>query len=156
MRPSEVRQRVLSDHEELRRQLAQLEAAARAVLSATPSGWDLRGLGESLLDRLASHLSWEDLHLVPVVREAEGRDGARAARIARDHRDQRELLGYALRQLHDRSRPEYVIASNLLDLIKLLHEDMREEERAILDERLLHDDPASVDRLIGRGPGTDG
>jgi len=150
MKPSEVRRRVLSDHEELRQQLERLERRAQAaVKGAADASAELRSQGEALLDRLAIHMSWEDRYLVPVVRVADGWGDERAARIAEDHREQRELLRYALRQLHDQSRPEPLVASNLLDLVALLRKDMDEEEQAFLDEWLLRDDPVAIDLFIG-------
>jgi iron-sulfur cluster repair protein YtfE (RIC family) len=146
MRPSDVRQRVLSDHEELRGRLDRLERLARAV--ATGAGpRELRAEAEALLDRLAIHMSWEDLYLVPVLREADGWGDARTARFADEHREQRELLEYVLRSLHDANRPGPVVASNVLDLVSLLRADMVDEESAFLDERLLRDDPIAIDLL---------
>jgi iron-sulfur cluster repair protein YtfE (RIC family) len=150
MRPSEVRERVLSDHEELRGRLAELEELARASLERGPgAGVGLRTRAEDLLDHLAIHMSWEDRYLVPVLRAADGWGEARSGRLAREHLEQRELLEYALRQLHDADRPEAVVARNLLDLVALLREDMLEEECAFLDERLLRDDPLVVDVVTG-------
>jgi hypothetical protein len=150
MRPSEVRERVLSDHEELRGRLAEIERMARATLGGGPGeGAGLRVRAEELLDRLAIHMSWEDRYLVPVLRTADGWGDARSGRLAREHLEQRELLEYALRQLHDADRPEAVVARNLLDLVALLREDMQDEERAFLDARLLRDDPVVVDVVTG-------
>ena len=150
MRPSEIRKRVLSDHEDLRGRLAALEQVARATLAGTAgAAAGLREAAEALLDRLAVHMTWEDRYLVPVLRVADGWGDARSGRLAGEHREQRELLEYELRQLHDTSRPDAVVARNLLDFIKLLREDMQDEESAFLDERLLRDDPVVVDFVTG-------
>lgn len=150
MRPSEVRRHVLRDHAELRERLERLEARARDVLAGRPvSARALRADGERLLDLLATHMSWEERYLVPVLREADGFGEVRCERFAEEHREQRELLAYALRKLHDSLRPDAVIAGNLLDLVELLHADMREEESVFLDERVLRDDPISIDLFTG-------
>jgi len=148
MRPSEVRARVLADHEQLRDRLNRIERLARqARAHQAPSPSDLRGEAEALLDRLAIHMHWEDRHLVPVLREADGWGDVRVERFAQEHREQRELLEYVLRELHDSRRPEGVVAGKVLDLVALLRLDMEEEESAFLDERLLRDDPVAIDLL---------
>jgi iron-sulfur cluster repair protein YtfE (RIC family) len=146
MRPSDVRRRVLSDHEELRGRLDLLERLAEAVRQGGETA-RLRAEAESLLDRLAIHMSWEDLYLVPVLREADAWGEVRTARFADEHREQRELLEYVLRSLHDQSRPGPVVASNVLDFVALLRADMVDEESAFLDEHVLRDDPIAIDLL---------
>ncbi len=145
MRPSEVRRSVLSDHQKLREQLTKLEQLSRAALAGIqlPLG-ALRGEAKVLLASLASHMSWEDRYLAPVLLEADAWGDLRCAQLAEDHREQRNLLEYALRQLCDEGRPESIVASNLLDLVALLRDDMNEEESALLDESLLRDDVVGV------------
>ncbi|MBW2384609.1 MAG: hemerythrin domain-containing protein [Deltaproteobacteria bacterium] len=133
MRPDEVRMSVRSDHDKLRALLTELERTARIALAGKPLPRGvLRGEAKALLTSLASHMSWEDRYLVPIVRQNRGLGERRCAKIAEDHHEQRALLEYALRQLHDEFRPECIVAGNLLDLIALLRSDMDEEESAIL------------------------
>lgn len=146
MRPVEVRTHVLSDHEKLRQLLTRLEGLARdAIAGSRLAPGALRSEAEFLLERLGVHMTWEDDHLVPVLREADAWGEARCERFADEHREQRELLHYALAQLQDDSRPENVVAANVLDLIALLREDMQEEESVFLDERVLRDDVIGID-----------
>jgi len=149
MRPSEVRERVLADHEELRGRLERLERLALAAAAGSDDARALRGEAESFLDRLAIHMGWEDLHLVPVLREADSWGEVRIERFGREHREQRELLEYVLRELHDERRPEPVVARRVLDLVALLRADMDEEESVFLDERILRDDPIAIDLFAG-------
>ncbi len=79
-----------------------------------------------------------------MLREADAWGDLRCAQLAEDHREQRNLLEYALRQLHDDGRPESIVAGNLLDLVAVLRDDMNEEESALLDESLLRDDVVGV------------
>jgi iron-sulfur cluster repair protein YtfE (RIC family) len=150
MQPSEVRRSVLSDHQKLREQLTKLEQLARAALVGTqlPTA-ALRGEAKVLLESLVSHMSWEDRYLAPVLLEADAWGDLRCAQLAEDHREQRNLLEYALRQLHDEGRPESIVAGNLLDLVALLRDDMNDEESALLDEGLLRDDVVGVDVFSG-------
>jgi len=149
MRPSEVRKRVLADHEELRGRLDRLERLRLAAAAESDDAHALRDEAESFLDRLAIHMGWEDLHLVPVLREADSWGEVRIERFAREHRAQRELLEYVLRELHDRGRPEPVVARRVLDLVALLRADMEDEESVFLDERILRDDPIALDLFAG-------
>ena len=150
MRPSEIRQHVLRDHEELRERLERLENRARDILEArAQSPAALREQAERLLERLATHMSWEDRYLLPVLRQADSCDDTRTRKFTSDHIEQRELLEYALRKLHDAERPDVVVASNLLDLVELLREDMLEEEAIFLDEAIVHDDPIAIDLSAG-------
>ena len=144
MRPSAIRRRVLDDHQLLRAMALSLEQLAvevsggnRALLGP------LRLEGETLLARLEEHMYWEDRYLRPALLASEAWGAQRARRLDDDHREQRELLRYALERVQDRGRPAVVVATNLLDLVKLLREDMDEEERLLLDERILRDDGAA-------------
>jgi hemerythrin-like domain-containing protein len=140
MKLSEVRERILADHEVLRRRLAALEEQARRVASgaADAAPW-LRAEGEALLALLREHLSWEDRHLAPALRAAGTRGTEHVRALAHEHAEQRELLDDALARLRDGGRPLLLVARNLLDLAALLREDMDREEQARLDPHLLRD-----------------
>lgn len=98
----------------------------------------LRGEAKVLLVGLASHMSFEDRYLADLLRESGAWGERRCAQLAEDHREQRTLLEHLLRQLNDSARPERLVAINLLDLIALLREDIREEEDACLSDPQLH------------------
>lgn len=150
MRPSEVRRRVLEDHERIRAMLVVLEATAGQVLSGEAHLLgSLRLEGGTLLGTLREHMHWEDVHLRPALLEADAWGLERAERLDHDHREQRELLGYALASVEDQSRPAPVIARTLLDLVKLLRADMEDEERWLVDARVLRDDVVSIDAETG-------
>lgn len=150
MRASQVRESVLSDHRKLREMLDGLEQACRASSSdASSQAGSLRTDAKVFLATLSSHMSWEDRYLAPVLREADAWGEERCAQLADDHEEQRNLLEYALRQLHDETRPQPVVAANLLDLIELLRDDMQQEEHALLGEDLLRDDVVAIDVTLG-------
>ena len=132
MRPDQVRQRVLDDHARLRGNLASLEQLATQVVNGERQlTGALRVEGEGLLEFLLEHMRWEDEHLAPALREAGGEELVK--RLEGDHREQRELLEHALERLQDQSRPSVLVGRNLMDLIALLREDIREEEERLLD-----------------------
>jgi hemerythrin-like domain-containing protein len=140
MKPSEVRERILADHEALRRRLAALEEQARRVAAgAVDASPLLRAEGEALLALLGEHLSWEDRYLVPALRAAGTRGVEQVRALSEEHAEQRQILADALASLRDGRRPTLLVARNLLDLAALLREDMDREEQARLDPRLLRD-----------------
>ncbi len=151
MKPSEVRQRILEEHEKLRdsiyivRNLAR--EAARGDSSRVPT-LEKRAVG--LGSELATHLDLEDRHLVPVVLECLGEEAA--ANLSREHAEQRALLEYILRRLRDERRPPLLLARELQTLSELLLEDMaREEEELLANANLwddLSDDLASVSETL--------
>lgn len=150
MRPSQVRERVLADHEALRRHLRELEAAARGALDE-PEGGDarLRGRAEAFVSTLAEHMRWEDRYLAPALRNADAWGQERADLLASDHREQRELLDDVVTKLRDQRRPPKLVAENVLDLIALLRDDMEQEEALLLDPRVLRDDVIGIDVETG-------
>jgi hypothetical protein len=144
MEPSEVRRRILADHERLRGVLLSIESLGRGVLGGS---WEavapLRLEGETLHQMLFEHMSWEDRYLAPALRDAGAWGGERAGCLDRDHREQRELLEHTLVGLRDPSRPSLALARTMVDLVALLRTDMQDEEETILDPRLLLDVPPS-------------
>lgn len=150
MRPSEIREKVLTDHAELRGRLAGLEGLAREVVDGERRlVGALRLEGEELLDRLADHMRWEERYLAPALHDADAWGDERVKRLIDDHREQRDLLADSLSRLRDPSRPPVLLARNVLDLVSLIREDMEDEEAVALDERVLRDDVIAVDAEAG-------
>lgn len=140
MRPSQIRRRILRDHQALRGNLSSLEALSKQVLDeGRLLAGPLRLQGEALLSQLCDHMDWEDLHLRPALRVADVSGEKRAEQFAAEHREQREMLGYVLKRIQDTNAPPVILARGLLDLVKVLRQDMEEEESLFLDERLLRD-----------------
>jgi hemerythrin-like domain-containing protein len=150
VRPSEVRHRVLDDHEILRRMLTDIEALARDTLAGDRQLLgQLREHGEALLARLAEHMRWEDRYLSHALQEADAWGRERAAALEHEHQEQRRLLRDAVERLRDEARPAPMIARELADLVERLRSDMVEEERDLLDERVLRDDVVGIDVETG-------
>jgi hypothetical protein len=150
MRPSEVRRRILDDHEKLRSMLVGVERVAHEVVDGECQlTAAMRVEGERLMERLLAHMGWEDRYLRPALCDADAWGQERAERLDRDHREQREMLEYALSSVADQSRPPLVIARQLLDLVRLLRDDMQEEEELLVNERILRDDVVSIDVETG-------
>ena len=150
MQPSEVRRRILDDHEKLRAMLTQLEATAAQVLTGEAQLLgSLRTEGTALLSTLREHMHWEDVYLRPALLAADAWGRERAERLDHDHEEQRELLGWAVESVEDQSRPAPVIARTMLDLVRLVREDMTDEERWLVNERVLRDDVVTIDCETG-------
>jgi len=150
MRPSEVRSRILSDHETIRAMLVAVDRVCDETLRGESHlAGPMRLEGEALLERLLEHMRWEDQYLRPALLAADSWGLERAERLDRDHREQRELLHYALGSVQDQGHSPMVVARQLLDLVRLLREDMDEEEELLVNERVLRDDVVSLDAETG-------
>ena len=147
MQPSEVRRRILEDHERLRRELERVEDLARELVEGMPIS-ALKAEAEGLVKRLLAHMQWEEAHLLPALREADAWGAERAERLVHDHREQRDLLAFVLGRLRH-TTPAAIVARDLVHLADLLREDMQGEENDLLDERVLRDDVVAIDVVTG-------
>jgi hemerythrin-like domain-containing protein len=148
---NEIRKQVLADHIALRRTMGHLEDLAARVLAGHDGHLQaLRSEATDFLDAFLAHVKWEDGHLTPAVRKVGARGEYLAAKLAREHAEQRDLLRHILRGLTDASRPGRVVARNLLDLCGLLREDMVDEERMLLDARVLRREAAVRSHVSNR------
>jgi iron-sulfur cluster repair protein YtfE (RIC family) len=150
MRPSEVRDHVLDDHQRLRRQLGRLERLAMEVTRGDRLQiGELRSAGEELLTTLLRHMDWEDRQLAPALADADGWGAERANRLTSHHVEQREELSSIVADLQDQRRPPLVLATTLLQLVRHLRLDMQEEEGFFLDPNVLRDDVVGIDVEAG-------
>jgi hypothetical protein len=145
MRPSQVRERVLRDHVELRQRIDEIERLARDVVSNERRHiGGLRARAEELLAALAEHMRWEDRHLAPTLEDSDAWGPERADMLCEDHREQRAFLSGVIERLQDQRVPTVALAANLLDLVARLNRDMEEEEALFLDADLLRDDVVGI------------
>lgn len=152
MEPSEIRNRVLEDHEKLRGELQRLEGLKRAAGQPEASPHDavaLRACTEAFLGRLRRHMAWEERYLLPALREADAWGEERAVRLLDDHREQVRLLDFVIERLHDEARPDALVVRDVGALVAFLLVDMDEEERDLLDPRVLRDDVIAIDLQVG-------
>jgi hypothetical protein len=150
MQPSEIRRRILSDHQTIRGILVSVEGLSREVTEGEARQVGaLRLEGELLLERLLEHMGWEDRYLRPALLETPGWGEARAERLDRDHREQRELLQHVLGSVQDQSRPPIVVARQLQDLVRMLRDDMQDEEEILVNETVLRDDVVAINAEAG-------
>jgi len=146
VQPSEVRERVLSDHARSLERIAKIGELARAVARGKSGDVEeLRRRGEETLADLREHIHWEDDYLSPALVEADAWGEERAKLLARDHREQRQLVDHLAADLRERTRPALLLAWPLLDFAQLLRQEMQWEEETLVDERVLRDDAVGVD-----------
>jgi hemerythrin-like domain-containing protein len=128
-----VRERILHDHSRLREMLDVIESSAeRFEKGGREAGRELRETGIELCELFASHLSFEDAQLVPLLRALPGRGAELAERLLREHWEQRELLHYLVSRLEQESLPTTLIARELSSFCGYLRQDMEHEESTAL------------------------
>ncbi|MHB8874673.1 MAG: hemerythrin domain-containing protein [Myxococcaceae bacterium] len=146
MKPSEVRSRILQDHERLRLAIAELEALVAAAGEGRPAA-GLRERTAALLVLLEAHLALEDRLLFPAIHATDSWGPIRAARLQENHLEQRAELA-RLTSLTTR-----VSETQLCEAVRVLSRDLRDdmhrEEAELLDPDLLRDDLVTIDGFGG-------
>lgn len=142
MLPSQIRENVLDDHVWLRELLTDVDELARRVQAGDH---ELRGrLHERALamrERFLGHLELEERDLLPALRDADAWGEERARRLEQEHAAQRERFAALLERLQTPTADPCRLADELRALIADLLADMQEEERLLLRESVLRDDP---------------
>lgn len=137
--PSQVRQRVLADHESLRASIADLRA--RLEPQADPGA--LLEPVRALLDALEAHLALEDRILIPTLETIDAWGPERARRLSEEHASQRDVLA-ALRELLS-MEGSWTFVPRVQRFLDRLEQDMALEEAEELDESLLGEYPLPAD-----------
>jgi hemerythrin-like domain-containing protein len=99
MAPSEIRERVLEDHERLRAMLDELDGLGQRFEAGEEVGLELRDQGVGLFEVFAAHLALEDSRLVPALAGLADGGPELAHRLAREHAEQRAMLPYLIGRL---------------------------------------------------------
>lgn len=146
MLPSQVRQMIQDDHRWLRELLADARTTARRVEEGDHALCGrLRETAQAMRERFLGHLALEEQYLVPALRDADAWGEERAARLLAEHADQRARFAALLDALRQPCGDCSVLARDVLALAGDLVADIESEERTLLAERVLHDDPVVVD-----------
>ncbi len=143
MRGSEVRRRILADHQLIRTTASEVETIADRILAGEEHlSLKLRERGQHLYTRLCRHLDLEDAILVSALRDVGEFEPADDLEV--EHREQRELLIYLLERLGDEAQPLMLLVRDFLGFTSLLRDDMMAEEANLLSDGLLRDDLEAV------------
>jgi iron-sulfur cluster repair protein YtfE (RIC family) len=147
MKPSEIRDCVLAEHEDLRKELSKLEVLAECVLRHQDAEQALRALLLALSATLEKHLAMEEELLLPAIAEVDAWGPVRAEQMAEDHQAQRATIA----RLNDMGRraESASLASEAMALGKALLADMRREETDLLHPDLLRDDVIAIGQFLG-------
>lgn len=141
--PSEIRLRILEEHQQLRELLDEIERAATKAPEHDPQKEaedTLRAAAARLHEVLTRHLELEEKILVPALRDADGFGPARVEELLTEHEEQRADLEFAIGRAA-RSLGSYEhVRTHLLRLCERLREDMTHEEDEFLSKDLLRDD----------------
>jgi len=148
MRLLERRTLLLLQHKQLRERIVEVGEAAANVLACSES--ELVGRADELkravvefADDLNLHLSAEEELLGPILERLDAWGPVRLELLRSEHAHQRALL----HTLHtDRSLEPREMARRVRSLVADVLVDMNAEERDLLAEGLLRDDPIVVDQ----------
>ena len=156
MKPREIRRYVLADHAFLRVMLEDLDRRAFRVLRGREDEVAaLRDTGLSFHAKFAEHLAFEDLFLLPVLRDGGLGASENSKHMTEDHQEQRELLDYILAGLQDLGRSARVVADQMRSLVELVLDDMALEEMMLERSAVLGDPEARPSQSEGGSPSTE-
>lgn len=140
MEPSQIRERILSEHRALGVRLDRLEALARGVERGRTPLDVLRDEVADLLVALREHMNVEDELLAPALLDADAWGDVRSAQLVEHHELQRAELDRLLQELRSPDQSRAACAELVLGLIDDLRLDIRREEKELLDPSVLRDD----------------
>ena len=143
--PSQVRARVLADHAELRKSIAEIRSLLGAPTGRLelPDESQLAVATRALLDSLEAHLALEDQILLPTLATIDAWGPERARKLSAEHAAQRETLS-SLRALLS-TEGAWTFVPRLQRFLDRLERDMELEEAEELDESLLREYPIRAD-----------
>lgn len=138
--------RILWQHNRIRALLAHARAVAEAALDGDPSPPDVlvSAIGD-VRSIMEVHLAFEEVVLLPLLRDDPPTGRERADRLLDEHSRQRAVLASLYREA--RAHPELpTLAAKLAFLTSWLLADMAEEERCLLIPEVIHDHRAATHR----------
>jgi hypothetical protein len=145
MKPSEVRDRIASEHVAMRARLDALDETLRELRQGEASWQAAVVQCQALHDALLAHLELEDAVLVPALRDIDAWGPVRADTLVRHHRMQREELRFVLKYEANSQGDTLALAARIAHLLDDLRTDMAHEDREILSRDLLRDDVIAID-----------
>ncbi len=140
MKPAEIRERIIEQHDRLRQRLDQVALLAeRFEQGDATAAVPLRDEAATLYESFETHLLHEEAALLPLLR-ARGEEGHRlAACLEHEHREQRALLTYLMGRLRRNPVPTLLVAREVRNFIEYVRLDMEHEESKLLTDATLSD-----------------
>ncbi len=146
--PSEVRQKVLSQHREIEQMLSELEAGVTHLGDGSVDAEQVKRAAYALRGILELHMNFEEAHMVPAIHEADGFGPERVRHLHAEHAEQRQELDQLVDQIRE-ARSAADLAKSVERLAEMLRNDIEEEEREYVNEKLLHDHIMPTDTFGG-------
>ena len=146
--PSEVRQKVLSQHREIEQMLSELEAGVTHLGDGSVDAGQVKRAAYALRGILELHMNFEEAHMVPAIHEADGFGPERVRHLHAEHAEQRRELDQLVDQIREASSTADLTKS-VAKLAEMLRDDIEEEEREYVNEKLLHDHIMPTDTFGG-------
>ena len=142
LKPSEVRDRIVSEHADMLERLAALDVTLSELRCGRASWQSAVSECHSLYDALIAHIDMEDELLVPALRDIDAWGSVRADMLTQHHVAQRQELRAVLGD--NGESDQRVLATRVGRLIDDLLTDMAHEEREVLARDLLRDDVIAI------------
>lgn len=146
--PSEIRAKVLSQHREIEQILAELEAGVAQLGEGSVEPAQLKRAAYALRGILELHMNFEETYMVPAIEEADGFGPERARHLHADHDEQRRELDRLVDAIREASSTGDLAAS-VTRLAEMLREDIEQEERDYVTDKLLKDNIIPSDTFGG-------
>lgn len=146
--PSEVRTKVLSQHREIEQMLSELEAGVAELGQGGVDAEQVKRAAYALRGILELHMNFEEAHMVPAINEADGFGPERVRHLHADHAQQRQELDRLVDTIREARSPDDLTAS-VKRLADMLRNDIEEEEREYVTDKLLRDNIIPTDTFGG-------
>jgi hemerythrin-like domain-containing protein len=146
--PSEVRRKVLSQHREIEQMLSELEAGVAQLSDGGIDAEQVKRAAYALRGILELHMNFEELHMLPAITEADGFGPERARHLNAEHQEQREQLDLLVDTIREASSIDD-LAGSVAKLAQVLRDDIEEEEREYVTDKLLRDSVIPTDTFGG-------
>jgi iron-sulfur cluster repair protein YtfE (RIC family) len=146
--PSEVRRKVLSQHREIEQMLSELEAGVAQLGKGGVDAQQVKRAAYALRGILELHMNFEETYMVPAINDADGFGPERVRHLHADHAEQRKELDQLVDAIREASSPDD-LASGVTKLAVMLREDIEEEEREYVTDKLLRDSIIPTDTFGG-------
>lgn len=140
--PESILQRVIAEHDVLRGMIERTEVLAKRVVQGRVRfAKDLRDQLKVLEGRFLQHIEMEEKVVAPALLAADAWGPARVERMHEEHARQREILTEMWSAGRHGEPNIFVLALASWGFVRMLREDMEEEERVSLNDRVLGEDP---------------
>jgi iron-sulfur cluster repair protein YtfE (RIC family) len=136
--PSEVRRKVLGQHREIEQMLAELEAGVAHLGDGSVDAGQVKRAAYALRGILELHMNFEEAYMAPAINEADGFGPERVRHLHAEHAEQRKELDRLVDQIREAESPAELTKS-VAKLAEMLRNDIEEEERDYVNEKILHD-----------------